>query len=83
MTSLIGQTLNKRYHLDALLGDGGMGTVYRASDLNLERQVHSTLQIEAALDAARKQEAQRDRQYRHDDEDSAFQRAEHVRVSLR
>ncbi len=39
MTSLIGQTLNKRYHLDALLGDGGMGTVYRASDLNLERQV--------------------------------------------
>lgn len=39
MTSLIGQTLNKRYRLDALLGDGGMGTVYRASDLNLERQV--------------------------------------------
>ncbi|MCL4803496.1 MAG: protein kinase [Anaerolineae bacterium] len=39
MTSLIGQTLNKRYRLDALLGDGGMGTVYRAADLNLERQV--------------------------------------------
>ena len=39
MTSNIGQTLNKRYRLDALLGDGGMGTVYRAADLNLERQV--------------------------------------------
>jgi serine/threonine protein kinase len=39
MTSYIGQTLNKRYRLDALIGDGGMGTVYRASDLNLERQV--------------------------------------------
>lgn len=39
MTSLIGQTLNERYRLDAMLGDGGMGTVYRASDLNLERQV--------------------------------------------
>ena len=39
MTSLIGQTLNKRYRLEALLGDGGMGTVYRGSDLNLERQV--------------------------------------------
>lgn len=24
MTSLVGQTLNKRYRLDALLGDGGM-----------------------------------------------------------
>ncbi|WP_374686858.1 protein kinase, partial [Promineifilum sp.] len=39
MTNLIGQTLNNRYRLDALLGDGGMGTVYRAADINLERQV--------------------------------------------
>jgi serine/threonine protein kinase len=39
MTSLIGQTINDRYRLDALLGDGGMGTVFRAFDRNLERQV--------------------------------------------
>ena len=39
MSSLIGQTINDRYRLDSLLGDGGMGTVFRALDRNLERQV--------------------------------------------
>lgn len=39
MTSLVGQTINNRYRIEALLGDGGMGTVYRAADLALNRQV--------------------------------------------
>src|SRR5687768_4210706 len=38
MTDLVGQVI-AHYRLDALLGDGGMGTVYRAADLNLERTV--------------------------------------------
>ncbi len=39
MSSLIGQIINDRYRLDSLLGDGGMGTVFRAFDRNLDRQV--------------------------------------------
>jgi serine/threonine protein kinase len=37
--SWIGVTLNKRYKIDALLGQGGMSAVYKASDPNLKRVV--------------------------------------------
>ena len=37
--TFIGQTINERYRLDSLLGDGGMGSVYRAFDQNLQRKV--------------------------------------------
>ncbi len=39
MSNMIGHTINDRYELQSLLGDGGMGTVYRAQDRNLNRQV--------------------------------------------
>ncbi|MCK6623777.1 MAG: SUMF1/EgtB/PvdO family nonheme iron enzyme [Anaerolineae bacterium] len=35
----VGSVLSGRYHLEALLGQGGMSTVYRASDPNLRRTV--------------------------------------------
>ncbi|MBN2550836.1 MAG: serine/threonine protein kinase, partial [Anaerolineales bacterium] len=37
MTLSPGQTLNNRYRIVTLLGQGGFGAVYRAWDLNLER----------------------------------------------
>ncbi|MBK8985726.1 MAG: protein kinase [Chloroflexi bacterium] len=39
MTTKLGRVINNRYQLESLLGDGGMGAVYRAHDRNLNRQV--------------------------------------------
>src|ERR1700742_2806256 len=39
MSTLVGMLLSDRYRLDAQIGAGGMSTVYRAFDANLQRQV--------------------------------------------
>src|SRR3954451_3181745 len=39
MSTLVGTELDSRYRLEALIGAGGMSTVYRAVDRTLEREV--------------------------------------------
>jgi len=39
LEDLVGQVLDDRYRIDALLGQGGMGAVFRGKHVNLQREV--------------------------------------------
>ena len=48
MTLELGQVLNNRYRIDALLGQGGFGAVYKAWDTSLERACAVKVNVETA-----------------------------------
>ena len=50
----VGATLNQRFTLDKELGQGGMGTVYRATDQWLRRNVAVKLLKDAGTDVEAK-----------------------------
>ncbi len=47
----IGQIINNRYRIDALLGQGGMGAVYKVWDLNLEKAAALKENLDASPEA--------------------------------
>ncbi len=49
--SLVGETLNDKWHLDDLLGAGGMAAVYRATHRNGSKAAIKLLHSELAMDA--------------------------------
>lgn len=53
MSLAVGEVLNNRYRIAALLGQGGMGAVYRAWDLNLKMAVAVKENYDASADAQR------------------------------
>ena len=54
---MIGETVAARFRIDAKLGEGGMGAVYRATDLTLQRDV--ALKVILHLDDDRERPVER------------------------